>query len=184
MTDLLLPCPFCGSNRVGMASSIEATEWGVLCSDCGSSCSTSCETHADAVAAWNLRTGGVAQTSPVTPDDCPWEVPFCPKCGSAEGCDKVRAQAVPDCGAGFMTADEWPKEIDERVLLYVVHQNAQYESDETKRVTDWEGWCVGSWTDFNGGGWTWHGMIGTVTHVAPLLPPPGSQLPSTDRGTP
>jgi hypothetical protein len=57
----LLGCPFCGSCRVGMASSIEATEWGVICSDCGASCSTSCETHDDAVAAWNRRIPAPAQ---------------------------------------------------------------------------------------------------------------------------
>lgn len=93
------------------------------------------------------------------------------------------AQRPVGCDIGFMTVEEWPKEIDERVLLYVVHQSAQYEPDAAKRESDWEGWCVGHWTDFNGGGWTWHGMIGTITHVAPLLPRPTSQLPSTSLGS-
>jgi hypothetical protein len=84
---------------------------------------------------------------------------------------------------GFMTVDEWPKEIDERVLIYVVHQNAQYEADQAKREAEWEGWHVGYWTDFNGGGWVWHGMLGTITHVAPLLPPPSS-ISSTEENTP
>lgn len=68
--------------------------------------------------------------------------------------------------------DLWPKEIDERVLIYVVHQNAQHEKDEAKRLAEWEGWHVGYWTDQNKGGWVWHGMLGTITHVAPLPPIP------------
>lgn len=60
----LLPCPFCGGSRVGMASSIDATEWGVLCSDCGSSCSTSCDSHDEAVTSWNRRSGVPAQAKP------------------------------------------------------------------------------------------------------------------------
>jgi hypothetical protein len=51
----LLGCPFCGSSRVGMASSIDATDWGVLCSECGSSCSTTCENEEDTIASWNRR---------------------------------------------------------------------------------------------------------------------------------
>jgi len=61
-TGTLLPCPFCGSSRVGMGSSIDATDWGVICSDCGASCSTSCETHDDAVASWNTRKPSLAPT--------------------------------------------------------------------------------------------------------------------------
>jgi hypothetical protein len=97
-----------------------------------------------------------------------------------EECGKLHAKLaqtpdVAQCGRdplGFMTVDEWPKEIDERVLIYVVHENAQYEADEAIRKAKWEGWHVGYWTDFNTGGWVWHGMLGKITHVAPLLPPP------------
>lgn len=73
--------------------------------------------------------------------------------------------------------DQWEKVIDECVLLYVVHDNAQYESDEERRKSEWEGWCVGRWTDFNKGGWTWHGRCGQVTHVSKLIDPP-----SPDKG--
>lgn len=71
-------------------------------------------------------------------------------------------QGIEDC----TPVDQWPTEIDERVLLYVVHENAKYASEEQR--DEWEGWCVGYWTDFNKGGWVWHGLCGTITHVAPL----------------
>jgi hypothetical protein len=69
---------------------------------------------------------------------------------------------------GYVPVAEWPKEVDEQVLLYVVHDNAKYENDPEKRRELWEAWCAGYWTDFNGGGWVWHGMGGRVTHVAAL----------------
>lgn len=92
------------------------------------------------------------------------------------------AQGSGDCGAIILDAipvDEWPKEIDERVLIYVVHPQAQYEADEAKRKAEWEGWHVGYWSDFNKGGWVWHGMLGTATHVAPL--PASPSVPSAER---
>lgn len=64
---------------------------------------------------------------------------------------------------------DWPVEIDERVLLYVVHDHAQWEPDPVVRREKWEEWCRGYWTDFNGGGWVWDGICGHVTHVAPLV---------------
>uniref|UniRef100_UPI0037D9F100 hypothetical protein n=1 Tax=Tardiphaga sp. TaxID=1926292 RepID=UPI0037D9F100 len=78
-------------------------------------------------------------------------------------------------------ASEWTPEIDKRVLLYVVHDQAQWEPDEELRMRNWEGWHVGYWTDFNGGGWVWNGLCGHVTHVAPLLAPPSD--PRNDRQT-
>ena len=69
---------------------------------------------------------------------------------------------------GATPVAEWPREIDERVLIYVVHQNAKYERDEATRLREWEGWHVGYWTDHNNGGWVWHGLLGEITHVAPL----------------
>lgn len=64
--------------------------------------------------------------------------------------------------------DEWRIVPEQPVLIYVVHPNAAYERNEVKRLADWEGWFSGRWIKHNSGGWTWHGMIGTVTHVAPL----------------
>lgn len=77
-----------------------------------------------------------------------------------------RATAIP--------IDQWKIVVDEPVLIYVVHDHAKYESDPIRRKQEWEGWCVGRWINHNGGGWTWHGHIGRVTHVAPLpLSPDG-----------
>lgn len=93
---------------------------------------------------------------------------------AADEIERLTTPAAPPIGVDadfteeFVPADQWPKEIDEPVLLYVVHSNAKHEPDPVERASKWEAWCVGSWTDFNRGGWTWHGMIGTVTHVAPL----------------
>lgn len=73
-------------------------------------------------------------------------------------------------GAGIVGVPvaDWRITVDEDVLIYVVHQNAQYEADEKQRLAQWEGWCVGRWIKHNKGGWMWHGMLGRITHVAPL----------------
>ena len=63
---------------------------------------------------------------------------------------------------------DWKITVDEHVLIYVVHTNAKFEDDPDKRRAQWECWCVGRWINHNKGGWTWHGMCGTVTHVARL----------------
>lgn len=73
---------------------------------------------------------------------------------------------------------EWPVENGERVLLFVVHENAKYAKTPEERA-EWQGWCVGHWTDFNRGGWVWHGHLGTVTHVTSLPAWPAS--PPADR---
>lgn len=70
--------------------------------------------------------------------------------------------------ATAMEAGQWPKVEGERVLIYVVHPDAKLEPDEAIRKARWEGWFSAHWTSFNHGGWVWHGMIGDVTHVAPL----------------
>lgn len=57
-----------------------------------------------------------------------------------------------------------------RVLLWCVHAHAAYSADPVS-----EGWaaCVlGQWINHNGGGWTWHGLCGRLTHWRPLPPPP------------
>jgi hypothetical protein len=77
---------------------------------------------------------------------------------------------------------DWRVVADEDVLIYVVHDNAQYETDVKKRLAEWEGWFVGRWIKHNKGGWTWHGMLGRVTHVAPLPPRPSLALTSNQRG--
>jgi hypothetical protein len=64
--------------------------------------------------------------------------------------------------------DQWQVVVDELVLIYVVHENAKYEKDEKRRRQLWECWQVGKWIRHNEGGWTYSGMCGQVTHVAPL----------------
>jgi hypothetical protein len=75
--------------------------------------------------------------------------------------------------AGFtivkaVPVDQWEIVVDEYVLIYVVHHNARYEKDEKRRRELWEGWQVGKWIRHNQGGWTYSGMCGEITHVAPL----------------
>lgn len=68
---------------------------------------------------------------------------------------------------------EWSREIDEPVLIYVEHPNVAFARDEQER-NEWCGWFRAQWTDFNGGGWVWFGMIGSVTHVMPDVDDPRS----------
>lgn len=76
---------------------------------------------------------------------------------------------------GVVPVDQWKIGAGERVLLYVVHPNAKYEADDARRLSEWEGWFTGCWIKHNNGGWMWHGMSGTVTHVAPLPSTPSHQ---------
>lgn len=46
------------------------------------------------------------------------------------------------------------------IELRVVHINAAYGDDAGAR--NWIDICRGKWTDFNGGGFTWHGLCGSV----------------------
>lgn len=75
-------------------------------------------------------------------------------------------------GGGVKPVSEWKIVVDKPVLIYVVHPNAAFEKDEMRRKSEWEGWFTGRWIKHNAGGWTWHGMSGTITHVAPLPPTP------------
>lgn len=77
---------------------------------------------------------------------------------------------LPELIAGVVAVpvEDWRIVADEPVLIYVVHPNAEVEPDDAKRLADWEGWFSGRWIRHNAGGWMWHGMLGRVTHVAPL----------------
>jgi hypothetical protein len=68
--------------------------------------------------------------------------------------------------------DQWRITVDEDVLIFVVHPNAKYATDEAD-LARWRCWCVGRWIKHNAGGWMWMGMLGEITHVAPLPPIPG-----------
>lgn len=67
-------------------------------------------------------------------------------------------------------AANWKPVPDQLVMVFVVHPNAAYAEPEDLHL--WRGWFLATWTRFNGGGWVWHGMVGTVTHVRPLPPVP------------
>jgi len=74
-------------------------------------------------------------------------------------------QASDELGRG-MPELCWPKEIDEQVELLVEHWMYRYAKGADKER--WREWCVGYWTDFNGGGWVWNGLCGRVIWVRPL----------------
>lgn len=72
---------------------------------------------------------------------------------------------------------EWPKKPGEQVLLWVVHPNAEFCTGKDR--DEWQGWCAGYWTERSKSwphghdkGWVWNGMMGHITHVAPLPPAP------------
>lgn len=103
------------------------------------------------------------------------------------GRDEARwPERYQECGATFgllakalnvftPSAPEWqpietaPKD-GTRILLWCVHQNAQYAKDA--RAEGWEAAVIGEWTTHNGGGWVWHGLAGKHTHWMPLPAPP------------
>jgi hypothetical protein len=87
----------------------------------------------------------------------------------------AQTQPPPQSKGPRGMSDEWqPIETaptdGTRVLLWCVHPNAEFSPDPVA-----EGWAaavVGEWIDHNGGGWTWHGLLGRMTHWRPLPPPP------------
>ncbi len=82
------------------------------------------------------------------------------------------------CRALIGLAQEWqpietaPKVVDETVLLRIEHINFAVATGGDKRR--WEEVVTAYWTDFNGGGWVWHGLAGTPTHWAQIQPLPPS----------
>ncbi len=52
------------------------------------------------------------------------------------------------------------------IELRVVHINAAYEEHAVE--LGWIAACRGSWTDFNGGGWTWKYLCGSPCQRRPL----------------
>jgi hypothetical protein len=69
-----------------------------------------------------------------------------------------------------------PKDGD-HALIYVVHENAKWAAANDFYL--WQGWHTATWTDTPNPGWTWHGMLGTITHVRPQPPAPDRE---TSRG--
>jgi hypothetical protein len=71
---------------------------------------------------------------------------------------------------GWMDIATAPKVDGGKCLLRVEHPNFAISHDP-----EWEAVVVAYWTDFNKGGWVWHGMLGTATHWLPHpeMPPHG-----------
>lgn len=69
--------------------------------------------------------------------------------------------------AGAVPVADWPRILDEPVQIFVEHETLQWCRAED--ADDRRGWCDAYWTDFNGGGWVWHGICGRVTHVRPRV---------------
>ena len=65
-----------------------------------------------------------------------------------------------------------PKVADKTLLLRIEHMNFAIAPAEDK--ARWEEVVTAYWTDFNNGGWVWHGLAGLPTHWTPLPPLPRS----------
>ena len=61
--------------------------------------------------------------------------------------------------------DSAPKIEGTKIFAWCVHANAKFCDDPIK--DGYEGAVVAEWTDFNHGGWVWHGMCGQFTHWMP-----------------
>ena len=53
------------------------------------------------------------------------------------------------------------------VELLLRHVNYRYCKTDEERA-QWEQAVRSRWIDFNGGGWTWHGMAGSIVGWRPL----------------
>ncbi|RUW69835.1 DUF551 domain-containing protein [Mesorhizobium sp. M2A.F.Ca.ET.067.02.1.1] len=94
-------------------------------------------------------------------------------CASDVDFDRLR----PAAAAEWQPIDTAPKD-GTKVLLWMVHRNAAYSPDPIG-----EGWAApvtAKWIDHNGGGWTWHGMLGRPTHWMALPAAPKDWKPFTD----
>lgn len=82
----------------------------------------------------------------------------------------IRAALVaalsPAISAGWQPIETARKIVDETVLLRIEHMNYAIADDANKHR--WEEVVTAYWTDFNSGGWVWHGLAGAPTHWQPL----------------
>ncbi len=79
--------------------------------------------------------------------------------------------------SGWMPIEQAPRD-GTSILAWVVHPNAKYAEQGDDQ---WQGPVIARWIDHNGGGWTWHGHMGTFTHFRPLPAPPALDPHSLDR---
>jgi hypothetical protein len=74
---------------------------------------------------------------------------------------------------GWQPIETARKIVDETVLLRIEHMNYAIADDANKHR--WEEVVTAYWTDFNSGGWVWHGLAGAPTHWQPLPASPSTQ---------
>lgn len=67
-------------------------------------------------------------------------------------------------------AEQWPKVVDELVMVLVVHDSYRFAAPADR--CEWAAWYPACWISHNGGGWTYTGLSGKVTHVRamPAMP--------------
>lgn len=82
-------------------------------------------------------------------------------CATHKGCtpasEVTRIEFSYDHLDGWMTMSTAP--LDTEVTLLMRHFNWHYASPVDRGI--WQEEVRGRWIDFNGGGWTWGGMVGT-----------------------
>lgn len=69
----------------------------------------------------------------------------------------------------WMPIESAPKD-GTTIIAWCVHDSAKYSKDPIK-----EGWAapvIAQWTNFQRGGWVWHGHAGKFTHWMRLPAPP------------
>lgn len=67
--------------------------------------------------------------------------------------------------AGARPMHTAPKTGEDIEILFLHPLNAFQQPD---REEEFAAWCRGYWTDFNGGGWVWHGLCGTAVAWRPF----------------
>jgi len=89
-------------------------------------------------------------------------------CGECANDNSIRC---PECPHGpWMLIDSAPKD-GTRVLVWVL-AIPELHPDSYSSAS------IAEWIDHNGGGWTWHGLAGTITHWMPL--PDGPEYPDEE----
>lgn len=89
-----------------------------------------------------------------------------------EALTTIAKQETDSVREAWQPIETAPKDGTE-ILAWCVHPNAEYEGTIAEK-SEWQGPVVAHWIDHNGGGWTWHGMLGRFTHWQPLPTPPAA----------
>jgi hypothetical protein len=87
---------------------------------------------------------------------------------TAEVQSALNLPAPPEMVEGWQPIETAPRD-GTFILACFEHPHRKYNSH---RPSDYIGVVSARWIDHNGGGWTWHGISGHVTHWRPLPAPP------------